>query len=162
MSGFSNGIANRAGVWVWRDIMLTVAPAKLRTLMTGTLARYLSSSVVALCADTGSFLVLLQFGLTPGLAAAIGFSFGILVHWLVSSRLMFADCVAAAGPERRRQQVLFVATAMVGLVLTTMIVGGAASHALNPRVAKLVAIGVSFFATAGLRQLLVFGKPRAA
>jgi len=149
MNGISGAIANRAG----RDLALA-----LRLLLTGTFARYLSSSVVALCADAGSFLVLLQLGMAPALAAALGFSVGIVVNWLVSSRVMFAASVAERGPERRRQKLLFLVSACVGLVLTTAIVGGAAALALDPRLAKLVAVGVSFVTTSAMRHLLIFGK----
>jgi putative flippase GtrA len=142
--------------------MLGFTPIPLRPLLTGTFARYVCSSAVALCADTGSFLVFLKLGMTPALAAATGFMLGIGVHWVVSSRVMFAADVAAAGPERRRQQVLFVAAALVGLALTTVIVGGAAAYAFNPRWAKLVAVGVSFVTTSGLRHLFVFRQPAAA
>jgi len=142
--------------------MLGLTPATLRPLLTGTVARYVSSSMVALCADTASFLAFLQFGMSPALSAATGFLLGIAVHWLVSSRVMFADDVAARGPDRRRQQALFVASALVGLALTTIIVGGAASFAINPRLAKLVAVGVSFVTTSGLRHLFVFRQPAMA
>ena len=160
MNGFSSGIAT--GARPWRAAMLGFTPVPLRALLTGTVARYVSSSAVALCADTGSFLVFLQLGMAPALAAATGFMLGIMVHWLVSSRVMFADDVASAGPERRRQQVLFVAAALVGLALTTVIVGGASAYAINPRWAKLVAVAVSFITTSGLRHLFVFRQSAAA
>jgi len=159
MNGFSSGLAAEGRPW--RAVMLDLAPAQMRPLLTGTIAKYVSSSAVALCADTGSFLIFLQLGMSPALAAATGFLLGIVVHWLVSSRVMFADDVAAAGPERRRQQVLFVASALVGLALTTLIVGGAATFGINPRWAKLVAVAVSFVTTSGLRHLFVFRQPAA-
>jgi putative flippase GtrA len=157
--GISSGVAGRGRPW--HAAMLGLTPAAMRPLLTGTVARYVSSSAVALCADTGSFLVFLQCGMAPALAAAVGFMIGIAVHWVVSSRVMFADGVAAAGPDRRRQQVLFVAAALVGLALTTLIVGGAAAYAINPRWAKLVAVAISFVTTSGLRHLFVF-RPVAA
>ncbi|WP_353228638.1 GtrA family protein [Novosphingobium sp.] len=158
MNGLVMGAAIQPVQRVWRN--RAKAPAVLANLLTGTFARYLSASVVALGADAGSFLVLLNAGMAPAPAAAAGFMLGIVVNWLVSSRVMFAASVAVAGPERRRQQALFLASAMVGLVLTTVIVGWGASHAINPRLAKLVAVGVSFITTSGLRHVLVFGKPR--
>jgi len=134
----------------------------IRRLATGTFARYVAASAVALGADTGSFLIMLHFAVVPAaLAAAIGFLLGTVVHWLVSSQIMFRDAVAAPGPERRAQMVLFVASALAGLALTTLIVGGAVMLAINPRLAKLVAIAVSFTTTSGLRHLLVFGKSRS-
>ncbi len=154
MNGFSSGIlANR------RPVPGT-STTLMRALLTGTFARYLSASVVALCADAGAFLILLQLGMAPASAAALGFVLGIVVNWVVSSRVMFADCVAQAGPERRRQQALFLVSALVGLVLTTGIVGGAAALAINPRLAKLVAVGVSFVTTSGMRHVLVFTRAR--
>src|SRR3546814_16388103 len=70
---------------------------------------------------------------------------GILVHWLVSSRLVFADGTAARGSgERHRQKLLFVGSALVGLAVTPAIVGAGSALGLDPRLAKLAAIHVSF------------------
>ena len=134
----------------------------LRAFLTGTFARYLSASVVALGADAGSFLLLLHLGVAPARAAALGFVVGIVVNWVVSSRVLFADCVADSGPERRRQQALFLVSALVGLVLTTAIVAGGAALAIDPRLAKLVAVGVSFVSTSGMRHVMVFTRARLA
>lgn len=128
-------------------------------IATGTLARYVSSSAIALCADTAAFLGLMRLGVAPAPAAALGFLLGVLVHWLVSSRIMFEKSIAAARPERRRQQALFLATALLGLVLTTVIVASAARFGIDPRLAKLVAVAVSFTSTSALRHMLVFGNP---
>lgn len=129
-------------------------------LATGTLARYVASSAIALAADTATFLALLQGGMAPASAAAIGFMLGVAVHWVVSSRVLFVADVAAPGPERRRQRALFVAAALVGLALTTGIVGSAALLHINPRLAKLVAVACSFVTTSALRHLFVF-RPSA-
>ncbi len=127
-------------------------------IATGTLARYVSSSAIALCADTAAFLGLMRAGVAPAPAAALGFMLGVVVHWLVSSRVMFASAIATVRAERRRQQALFLASALLGLVLTTVIVASAAAFGLDPRVAKLVAVAVSFTSTSALRHMLVFGK----
>lgn len=131
-------------------------------LATGTLARYVASSAIALCADTATFLGLLRAGVAPAPAAATGFMLGVVVHWLVSSRVMFGRSIATARHERRRQQALFLATALLGLVLTTVIVACGAKFGLDPRLAKLVAVAVSFSSTSALRHMLVFGKPARA
>lgn len=157
---YAGAVAQISGDRPVVDALLAMTPAPLRPLLTGLFARYISSSVIALGADTGCFLIFLQLGMSPALAAASGFMVGIVVHWLVSSRVMFASYVAATGAERRRQQAMFLATALLGLGLTTGIVGGAAAMAINPRLAKLVAIAVSFTTTSGLRHLLVFSKSR--
>ena len=120
------------------------------------LARYMAASVVALGADMGSFLVLLGIGVFAAGASAAGYCLGILVHWLVSSRKVFGDTLAASGPARTKQKVLFVFSALLGLGLTTTIVGAADFAGFNPRLAKLVAIVASFALTWVLRNRIVF------
>lgn len=118
---------------------------------------YLLASALALGSDAGLFLLLLDAGLAPVPASATGYCVGILVHWLISSRLVFADGAAARGTgERHRQKLLFVGSAVVGLAVTTAIVGGGSALGLDPRLAKLVAIIVSFQTTYLLRRHIVF------
>lgn len=118
---------------------------------------YLLASVLALGSDAGLFLLLLDAGLSPMTASATGYCAGILVHWMVSSRLVFADSAAARGTgERHRQKLLFVASALVGLAVTTAIVGAGSAMGLDPRLAKLLAIVVSFQTTYLLRRHIVF------
>lgn len=118
---------------------------------------YLLASVLALGSDAGLFLLLLDAGLSPVTASATGYCAGILVHWIVSSRLVFADGAAARGTgERHRQKLLFVGSALVGLAVTTAIVGGGSAFGLDPRLAKLAAIIVSFQTTYLLRRHIVF------
>ena len=118
---------------------------------------YLLASALALGSDAGLFLLLLDAGLAPVPASATGYCAGILVHWMISSRLVFADGAAARGTgERHRQKLLFVGSALVGLAVTTAIVGGGSARGLDPRLAKLAAIVVSFQTTYLLRRHIVF------
>lgn len=118
---------------------------------------YLLASMLALGSDAGLFLLLLDAGLSPLSASATGYCAGIVVHWMVSSRLVFADGAAARGTgDRHRQKLLFVGSALVGLAVTTAIVGGGSASGFDPRLAKLVAIVVSFQATYLLRRHIVF------
>ena len=118
---------------------------------------YLLASALALGSDAGLFLLLLNAGLAPVPASATGYCAGILVHWMISSRLVFADGAAARGTgERHRQKLLFVGSAVVGLAVTTAIVGGGSALGLDPRLAKLAAIVVSFQTTYLLRRHIVF------
>ena len=87
--------------------------------------RYLLASVGALAVDFGSFLALLSLGVMAAGASALSYSFGILAHWLLSSRTVFQDTVAERGAERTKQKAMFVISALLGLALTTFIVGGA-------------------------------------
>lgn len=118
--------------------------------------RYLIASVGALAVDFGSFLALMALGVMAAPASALGYSLGILAHWLMSSRAVFQDRVAISGNERSKQKALFVISALVGLALTTMIVGAADWSGFDPRAAKLVAIAVSFVATWVIRAKIVF------
>ena len=128
----------------------------LRLAQNARASRYLGASMVALGFDMGSFLVLLEAGLHAASASALSYALGIVVHWLISSRAVFVDGVAERGPARTRQKALFVASALVGLALTAGIVGLGSALGLDPRLAKIVAIGVSFSATWLLRARVVF------
>lgn len=126
---------------------------RLRSVM---LLRYLLASVGALAVDMGSFLALIVVGLVPVIASAAGYSLGIVAHWLLSSRAVFTDSVAAEGAARNRQKALFVSSALVGLALTTLIVGAGTSAGLDPRPVRVVAIFFSFIASWLLRRRIVF------
>ncbi|GAA4047990.1 GtrA family protein [Erythrobacter jejuensis] len=120
------------------------------------LVRYLLASVGALAVDVGSFLAFLSAGIPAVLASGIGYTLGILAHWLLSSRTVFNGRVAERGAERTKQKALFVGSALAGLALTTAIVGAADVSGFDPRIAKLVAIGASFALTWLLRSRVVF------
>jgi putative flippase GtrA len=118
--------------------------------------RYLMASAGALGVDMGAFLALLALGAWPAAASAASYSLGIVAHWLLSSRAVFADTVAGSGPERTRQKALFVGSALAGLALTTAIVGLGDLSGIDPRLAKLGAIAASFALTWLLRVRVVF------
>ena len=126
------------------------------------LVRYVLASVGALAIDVGSFLALLSLAVPAAAASAFGYALGIVAHWLLSSRAVFADTVAERGRERTKQKALFVVSAMIGLGLTTGIVGLADLGGIDPRLAKLAAIAVSFTATWMLRNKVVFRSAGAA
>lgn len=123
--------------------------------------RYVLASVGALAVDMGAFLALLGSGMAAAPASAVGYSLGILAHWLLSSRTVFADGVAERGAARTRQKALFVVSALIGLSLTTAIVGLGVWAGIDPRLAKLAAIAISFLTTWLLRARIVFRVPGA-
>ncbi|BDI59912.1 GtrA family protein [Qipengyuania nanhaisediminis] len=127
--------------------------AKLRDIR---FVRYVLASVGALAVDVGSFLALLALGVTAAPASFVGYSLGILAHWLMSSRAVFVGDVAAGGIARTRQKALFVISALAGLALTTAIVGLGARGGIDPRLAKIAAIAVSFLVTWLIRSRIVF------
>lgn len=120
--------------------------------------RYIAASAFALAVDMGTFMALLALGNPAAPAAAAGYGLGIVAHWLISSRAVFTAGVAERGPERHRQKVLFVGSALAGLALTTAIVGLGTALGLDPRLAKLLAIGASFTLTWLLRERVVFRR----
>jgi putative flippase GtrA len=138
---------------------MTAVLVKLRD---ARFVRYMLASVGALAVDMGSFLTLLSLGLFAAGASAVSYSLGILAHWLLSSRTVFHDTVARGGIERTKQKVMFVVSALLGLALTTAIVGGGDLAGIDPRLAKLAAIGASFTLTWMLRSKLVFRQSRLA
>lgn len=118
--------------------------------------RYVGASLAALAADMGLFLLLLAAGWTAAMASALSYSAGIIVHWLISTRFVFVHKAQTAGMARTRQKALFLASALTGLGLTVAIVALGDGWGFDPRLAKLVAIAVSFQTTYLLRKTLVF------
>ena len=119
--------------------VLDIAP--LNRIRQIVLVRYILASVGALAVDMGTFLALLSAGVPPVAASAMGYGIGIMVHWILSSRKVFAEQVAEGGIARTRQKAMFVVSALIGLGVTTLIVGGASAAGLDPRAAKLCEIG---------------------
>ena len=120
------------------------------------LIRYGFASVGALAVDVGVFLAMLAANVAAAPASAFGYTFGIIAHWILSSRKVFHDKVASDGKIRTRQKALFVISALLGLGLTTAIVGVADYVGVDPRTAKLIAIVASFVLTYVLRSKVVF------
>ena len=135
------------------DLSAASSVTKLRDVR---VVRYVLASVGALAVDVGSFLALLSLGVAATPASAVGYSLGILAHWLMSSRAVFQDRVAAGGMARTQQKALFVISALIGLALTTAIVGAADWSGFDPRIAKGAAIVVSFLVTWVIRSRIVF------
>jgi putative flippase GtrA len=123
-----------------------------------TYLRYIVSSAGALAVDMAVFLALFHLGLLPVIASALGYAVGIAAHWMFSSRAVFTDAVAVRGSARARQKALFLGSALVGLIITTTMVGAADMLGLDPRLAKLAAIAVSFQATYLMRKKVVFAR----
>ncbi|MEN7538150.1 GtrA family protein [Aurantiacibacter flavus] len=117
---------------------------------------YFAASLAALAVDAASFLALLRLGFGAAGSSVLAYGLGIGFHWLMSSRAVFLDRVAMGGHQRTRQKALFVLSALVGMAITVSIVGGIERLGGDPRLAKGVAIGASFFATYWLRKRVVF------
>lgn len=135
---------------------MTLLIGSVRALLARTYNRYILASGMALIFDLGCFLVLLRTGMPAMPASAAGYCLGIVIHWLASTRFVFGGRAISAGALRLRQKGLFVTTALLGLALTAGIVGGAVRAGFDPRVAKLMAIAISFHVTYFARRAMVF------
>ncbi|WP_395332153.1 GtrA family protein [Novosphingobium sp. BL-8H] len=122
--------------------------------------RYLIASVGALAMDMGSLLALLRLDVPAGLAAAMAYSLGIVVQWLLLSRAVFNDGgVAQRGIGRTRQKVVFVSSALLGLAVTSGIVSAAAALGVSVLANKVLAVTISFTLNWLLRKRIVFRVP---
>jgi putative flippase GtrA len=119
--------------------------------------RYVAVSVGALATDMILFLLLLGAGVPSIAASAVGYSIGILAHWILSSRKVFHDRVSEKGTASRTQQkAMFFASALLGLLMTVAIVGAGTAMGMDPRLAKIIAIIMSFLLTYALRNIVIF------
>lgn len=133
-----------------------IARADLQRYATGSAVRYIAVSAAALVTDMGVFLVALNAGMDAVLAAALGYCCGIQLHWLLSSRFVFADGVRSPGRARFGQQTLFVASGLVGLMITSGVVAVGRELGFAAEFSKLVAVAASFAITWLLRAVVVF------
>jgi putative flippase GtrA len=117
-----------------------------------TFIRYLLASLCALSGDMLLFLALLRLDVPPAAAAAAGYIGGLLLHWLISVRFVFT----AVRRPTHGQRLGFVASAAVGLGITTGVIGALGATGVEPAVAKLVAIPVSFLSVYAIRKYGVF------
>jgi len=118
-------------------------------------ARYLVVSTVALGCDLTVYAIGLKASLAAAAAGALGYSGGLIIHYLLSAFWVFPD---PAG--RRRTPVTlakFVATGLLGLGLTAGLIGTLTGAGLcGAYAAKLVAIAVSTVTVFAVRRVYVF------
>ena len=117
-----------------------------------TIVRYLLASLCALCGDMLLFLALLRFDVPPTIAGAIGYTSGLLLHWLISVRFVFPSAV---GPTNR-QRLGFAVSAVVGIAVTSGLISVLGAAGMAPALAKLVAIPASFLSVYAIRKYGVF------
>ena len=112
-----------------------------------TFLRYVVVSVAALAVDMAVFLGLLQTGLPSPIAAAIGYSVGIAAHWTIPAARCSGPRLKPWNPRTHSTEGMFVVSALLGLIVTMSIVGVGDAVGLDPRIAKVMAIGISFIIT---------------
>jgi putative flippase GtrA len=126
----------------------------------GQLSRYAIISVVALIVDFSIYLGLTSTGAAASLAAAIGYSAGLVLHYILSICFVFE--AARTGKPHGRLFMEFVFSGIAGLITTVAIVTVAVqAFGLSAGMAKVCAVGISFALTFALRRYLVFAWSRA-
>lgn len=145
------GQDRRSTVGTWVGVL----PGPLAILNRFSITRYLLASIVSLAFDVAFFMVLVAFMFDPGVSSAIGYSAGIVVHWLISSSFVFPG-KTRDGAALQLQRLGFIGTAILGLGITVSIVSWLTDLGALPVVAKGVAVFVSFFAVYLTRKYGVF------
>ena len=137
------------GLWVGN------LPGPLAVLNRFSITRYLLASIVSLAFDVALFMVLVAFLFDPGISSAVGYTAGIVVHWLISSSFVFPG-KAKEGGALQLQRLGFIGTAILGLGITVSIVSWLTELGTLPVFAKGTAVFVSFFVVYLTRKYGVF------
>jgi putative flippase GtrA len=139
--------------------------AAVQALLGGTnraqIARYVLISGLAFALDLTVFLQLMPLGVSPVMASVAGYLCGTQLHWLLSTRLVFAAGVRQNPAARRRQQVLFFASAAVGVTCNAGIVAASEALMVPLLIGKLAAIGASFVLVLVVRATIIFATKDA-
>lgn len=146
-----SGQDRRSVVGTWVGAL----PGPLAFLNRFSITRYLLASIVSLAFDVALFMVLVAFMFDPGISSAVGYSAGIVVHWLISSSFVFPG-KTRDGTALQLQRLGFVGTAILGLGITVSTVSWLTDMGALPVVAKGVAVFISFFAVYLTRKYGVF------
>ena len=122
----------------------------------GESLRYLVVSAIALACDVAVYATLIGSGMRATAAGAAGYTFGILVHYALSTRWVFPD------PDgmRRTAPTLakFLATGLLGLATTAAIIDVLTrEHIAGAFAAKAAAVGAAYTTVFLLRRIYVFG-----
>jgi putative flippase GtrA len=146
-----SGQDRRSVVGTWVGAL----PGPLAVLNRFSITRYLLASIVSLAFDVALFMVLVAFMFDPGISSAVGYSAGIVVHWLISSSFVFPG-KTRDGTALQLQRLGFIGTAILGLGITVSTVSWLTDMGALPVVAKGVAVFISFFAVYLTRKYGVF------
>jgi len=146
-----SGQDRRSVVGTWVGAL----PGPLAVLNRFSITRYLLASIVSLAFDVALFMVLVAFMFDPGISSAVGYSAGIVVHWLISSSFVFPG-KTRDGTALQLQRLGFIGTAILGLGITVSTVSWLTDMGALPVVAKGVAVFSSFFAVYLTRKYGVF------
>jgi putative flippase GtrA len=121
---------------------------------------YVSASGTALLVDLTTYRAALTVFPRAAIAAAIGFGFGILTHYTMSTRVLFGDVLQARGATEEAPVLgKFFIAGITGLLVTTLIVWLVADiGGYHPYAAKAVAVVFSFVSVFTVMRFIVLGN----
>ncbi len=124
-------------------------------------AGYVGVSVAALAVDFAVYAGLLTVARFAFIAALGGYAAGVLLHYLLSSRIVFSKHFHRRGIVAEASTIAkFFAAGASGLLVTVAVVGVLADVVgVHPLIAKLVASGCSFAIVFLNLRLFVFNQP---
>ena len=119
------------------------------------LSRYSIVSALALSIDILIYTGLVHSDIRPVLAGIVGYTIGMVLHFVLSCRYVFD--AALAGKSESRLFSEFVISGFAGLALTASLIWIMTEvRHQGAAVAKVTAVGVSFLAVFTLRRWVVF------
>ena len=125
------------------------------------LCRYTIVSALALFTDIVLYLHLIHFGIRPVLAGVVGYTIGIMLHFVLSCWKVFDATLTGKSSVRLFSE--FLLSGIVGLALTTTVIWIITEiMKQDPVTAKMIAVGANFFAVFMLRRSVVFADRRSA
>ena len=124
-------------------------------------AGYVAVSGCALCIDFSIYWAFLNVAHFAFVAAACGYVCGVIAHYILSSRIVFAKRFNERGLVAEAPTVAkFFAAGATGLVVTAVVVGVLADMmGVHPLMAKVVASGCSFVVVFLSLRFFVFNHP---
>jgi len=124
-------------------------------------AGYVAVSGCALIVDVSIYWLLLKVAHYAFVAAAGGYVFGVLAHYMMSSRIIFRHRFDKRGVvEEAPTLAKFFAAGATGLLVTAVVVGVLADlMGFHPMLAKIAAAGCSFIVVFLSLRLFVFNQP---
>jgi putative flippase GtrA len=124
------------------------------------LSRYSVASALALVLDFAAYLMLTGDGMHPVLAGVLGYSAGLVLHFVLSSRFVFNT--APSDKTQARLLGEFALSGLAGIEATAIVMHiGTDVAGLPGFAAKILAAGASFVLVYWLRCTIVFRAQRA-
>ncbi len=118
--------------------------------------RYVLVSAAALAVDTLITLNLTWSGFAPSLSAAAGYVIGLTLHWVLSTRFVFAGELGSDNRARARQAALFILSGLGGLAVTVATFSTAVTLGIAAPIAKAFAVAISFCIVYLIRRHVIF------